>query len=91
MPKKAKIIAEAISGDVSRGVFCDGGFGITHSPNTIMVQFYLDDPDSDKKLIVSRIFLTPEVAKALSKGLRDTVKDFEKNHGQIEESGQWEG
>lgn len=58
---------------------------INHSVSEFIVDFLSIMPGRPKAKVKSRIVLTPQHAKRLSKALADNVRRFEKNHGEIKE------
>lgn len=60
---------------------------INHSPSEFVVDFVSVMPGRPKAKVQSRIVLTPEHAKRLVKALSDNVAKFEKQHGEIKDSG----
>lgn len=58
---------------------------INHSISEFVVDFINVMPGAPKSKVKSRIILTPQHAKRLSKALADNVKRFEANHGEIKE------
>lgn len=58
---------------------------INHSVSEFVVDFVNIMPGIPKSKVKSRIILTPQHAKRLSKALQDNVKRFEKTHGEIKD------
>ena len=58
---------------------------INHSVSEFIVDFISVMPGQPKAKVKSRIILTPQHAKRLSKALADNVKRFEQHHGEIKE------
>ena len=58
---------------------------INHSVSEFIVDFLSIMPGRPKAKVKSRIVLTPQHAKRLSKALADNVRRFEKHHGEIKE------
>jgi hypothetical protein len=58
---------------------------INHSVSEFIVDFISVMPGQPKAKVKSRIILTPQHAKRLSKALGENVKRFEQNHGEIKE------
>ena len=56
---------------------------ISHSPSEIVVDFVRMMPGLQKAKVQSRIILTPQNAKALSKALEQNLEKFEENFGEI--------
>ncbi len=58
---------------------------INHSVSEFIVDFINIMPGIPKAKVKSRIILTPQHAKRLTKALSDNVKKFEKAHGEIKD------
>ena len=58
---------------------------INHSVSEFIVDFVNIMPGVPKAKVKSRIILTPQHAKRLTKALADNVKRFEKAHGEIKD------
>ena len=58
---------------------------INHSVSEFVVDFVNIMPGIPKSKVKSRIILTPQHAKRLSKALQDNVKRFEHAHGEIKD------
>ena len=58
---------------------------INHSVSEFVVDFVNIMPGIPKSKVKSRIILTPQHAKRLSKALQDNVKRFEQTHGEIKD------
>ena len=58
---------------------------INHSVSEFIVDFINIMPGIPKAKVKSRIILTPQHAKRLTKALADNVKRFEKAHGEIKD------
>ncbi|MFK2819772.1 DUF3467 domain-containing protein [Flavobacteriaceae sp. LMIT009] len=58
---------------------------INHSVSEFVVDFINIMPGTPKSKVKSRIILTPQHAKRLSKALADNVKRFENAHGEIKD------
>lgn len=58
---------------------------INHSVSEFIVDFIKIMPGAPKAKVKSRIILTPQHAKRLSKALADNVKRFENAHGEIKD------
>ena len=56
---------------------------INHSVSEFVVDFVNIMPGVPKSKVKSRIILTPQHAKRLTKALNDNVKRFEQAHGEI--------
>ena len=59
---------------------------ITHSHAEFIVDFVKMLPGIPKAKVKSRIILTPEHAKRLTKALNENIRKFEAMHGPIKES-----
>ncbi|MBS3992488.1 MAG: DUF3467 domain-containing protein [Bacteroidetes bacterium] len=58
---------------------------INHSVTEFIVDFISIMPGAPKAKVKSRIILTPQHAKRLSKAIAENVKRFEKTHGEIKD------
>lgn len=58
---------------------------INHSVTEFIVDFISIMPGAPKAKVKSRIILTPQHAKRLSKAIAENVKRFEKSHGEIKD------
>lgn len=58
---------------------------INHSVSEFIVDFINIMPGTPKAKVKSRIILTPQHAKRLTKALADNIKRFEKSHGEIKD------
>ncbi|MGC6437974.1 MAG: DUF3467 domain-containing protein [Flavobacteriaceae bacterium] len=58
---------------------------INHSVSEFVVDFVNIMPGVPKSKVKSRIILTPQHAKRLSKALQDNVQRFEQAHGEIKD------
>ena len=58
---------------------------INHSVTEFIVDFISIMPGAPKAKVKSRIILTPQHAKRLSKAIAENVKRFEKAHGEIKD------
>ena len=58
---------------------------INHSVSEFIVDFISMMPGTPKAKVKSRIILTPQHAKRLTKALADNVTKFEKVHGEIKD------
>lgn len=58
---------------------------INHSVSEFIVDFINIMPGVPKAKVKSRIILTPQHAKRLTKALADNVQKFEKAHGEIKD------
>ncbi|MDP3354034.1 MAG: DUF3467 domain-containing protein [Flavobacteriaceae bacterium] len=58
---------------------------INHSVTEFIIDFISIMPGAPKAKVKSRIILTPQHAKRLSKAIAENVKRFEKAHGEIKD------
>ena len=58
---------------------------INHSVSEFVIDFISIMPGSPKNKVKSRIIITPQHAKKLSKALNDNIKRFETNFGSIKD------
>ncbi len=72
--------------DIAEGTYSNLAI-INHSVSEFIVDFINIMPGVPKAKVKSRIILTPQHAKRLTKALADNVK-FEKAHGEIKDSEQ---
>jgi len=61
---------------------------INHSVSEFVLDFICIMPGTPKNKVKSRIIITPQHAKRLSKALNDNIFRFEKKHGEIKENQQ---
>jgi len=73
-----------LSEEMSEGVYSNLAI-ITHSNSEFVLDFIRVMPGVPKAKVKSRIVLTPQHAKRLSKALVDNLKKFESQHGPIKE------
>ncbi len=83
--KKNKKINIDLSEEVAEGIYSNLAI-ITHSHAEFIVDFVKMMPGAPKAKVKSRIILTPEHAKRLTKALADNIRKFESMHGPIKES-----
>ena len=74
-----------LSEDIAEGIYSNLAI-ITHSHAEFIVDFVKMMPGAPKAKVKSRIILTPEHAKRLTKALNDNIRKFESMHGLIKES-----
>ena len=84
--KQQKINIE-LSDDIAEGIYANLAI-ISHSHAEFIVDFVKLMPGSPKAKVKSRIILTPEHAKRLTKALTDNIRKFESLHGPIKETKQ---
>lgn len=70
--------------DVAEGTYSNLAI-INHSISEFIVDFINIMPGVPKAKVKSRIILTPQHAKRLSKALADNVRKFEKQNGEIKD------
>lgn len=58
---------------------------INHSVSEFVIDFINIMPGTPKAKVKSRIILTPQHAKRLSKAIADNVRKFEEAHGEIKD------
>lgn len=76
-----------IAEEIAEGIYSNLTI-ISHSNAEFVIDFVRLMPNLPKAKVKSRIVLTPQHAKRLLYGLRDTVQKFEMQFGKIEESDQ---
>ena len=64
---------------------------ISHSPAEFILDFTRMLPGVPKAKVFSRIIMTPQHAKSLSKALNENIEKFEKQHGEIKVQGMDQG
>lgn len=74
-----------LSEEIAEGIYSNLAI-ITHSHAEFIVDFVKMMPGAPKAKVKSRIILTPEHAKRLTKALNDNIRKFESLHGPIKES-----
>ena len=74
-----------LSEEIAEGIYSNLAI-ITHSHAEFIVDFVKMLPGIPKAKVKSRIILTPEHAKRLTKALNDNIRKFESMHGPIKES-----
>lgn len=70
--------------EVADGIYSNLAI-ITHSHAEFIVDFVTMMPGAPKAKVKSRIILTPEHAKRLTKALSENIRKFEAMHGPIKE------
>lgn len=70
--------------DVAEGTYSNLAI-INHSVSEFIVDFINIMPGVPKAKVKSRIILTPQHAKRLTKALADNVRKFEQAHGEIKD------
>ena len=71
--------------DIGEGIYSNLAI-ITHSHAEFIIDFVKLMPGAPKAKVKSRIILTPEHAKRLTKALQDNIRKFETLHGTIKET-----
>ena len=74
-----------LSEDIAEGIYSNLAI-ITHSHAEFIIDFVKMMPGAPKAKVKSRIILTPEHAKRLTKALNDNIRKFESLHGPIKET-----
>jgi predicted transcriptional regulator len=82
-PKQGQINIE-LDEKVAEGTYSNLAI-INHSVSEFVLDFINIMPGVPKSKVKSRIILTPQHAKRLSKALNENVKRFEKSHGEIKD------
>ena len=83
LSKKGQINIE-LDDKVAEGTYSNLAI-INHSVSEFVVDFVSIMPGTPKSKVKSRIILTPQHAKRLTKALNDNVKRFKKAHGEIKD------
>ena len=83
-PKKDGKLNIELDEKVAEGTYSNLAI-INHSVSEFIVDFINIMPGTPKAKVKSRIILTPQHAKRLTKALADNVKRFEKAHGEIKD------
>ena len=81
--KKGKINIE-LDEKVAEGIYSNLAI-INHSVSEFVIDFVSVMPGSPKNKVKSRIIITPQHAKKLSKALNDNIKRFEESFGSIKD------
>ena len=81
--KKGKINIE-LDEKVAEGIYSNLAI-INHSVSEFVIDFISVMPGSPKNKVKSRIIITPQHAKKLSKALNDNIKRFEDSLGSIKD------
>ena len=82
-PNNAQINIE-LDEEIAQGQYSNLAI-INHSVSEFVVDFINIMPGTPKSKVKSRIILTPQHAKRLSKALQENIKRFEKAHGEIKD------
>ena len=83
-PKKDGKLNIELDEKVAEGTYSNLAI-INHSVSEFIVDFIKIMPGTPKAKVKSRIILTPQHAKRLSRALADNVKRFENAHGEIKD------
>lgn len=83
-PKKDGKLNIELDEKIAEGTYSNLAI-INHSVSEFIVDFISIMPGIPKAKVKSRIILTPQHAKRLTKALADNVKRFEKAHGEIKD------
>ena len=73
-----------LSDEMAEGVYANLAM-IAHSNSEFVIDFIRLMPGVPKAKVKSRIILTPQHAKRLTKALADNILKFEKAHGEIKD------
>ena len=85
LKKKEQKLNIELPEDVADGTYSNLAI-ISHSQSEFVVDFIRLVPNVPKAKVKSRIILTPQHAKRLSKALIDNINKFEAQFGSIDES-----
>ena len=83
--KKEQKLNIELPEDVADGTYSNLAI-ISHSQSEFVIDFIRLVPNVPKAKVKSRIILTPQHAKRLSKALLDNINKFEAQFGSIDES-----
>lgn len=83
--KKSKKLNIDLDAETAEGIYSNLAI-ITHSHAEFIIDFVKMMPGAPKAKVKSRIILTPEHAKRLTKALVDNIRKFESIHGPIKET-----
>jgi hypothetical protein len=84
-PEQQNQINIELPEDIAEGIYSNFAI-IAHSNQEFIVDFVRLMPGLPKAKVKSRIILTPQHAKRLTKALADNIKKFEQQFGVIEDS-----
>ena len=76
-----------LSEEVAEGTYANLAM-IAHSNSEFVIDFIRMMPGTPKAKVKSRIVITPEHAKRLTKALQENIKKYEENFGTINTSGE---
>lgn len=85
--QKKKNMNVQIDDKIAEGIYSNLAL-INHSPTEFVVDFIQMMPGLPKAKVKSRIILTPQHAKRLSRALSENVSRYEKQFGEIRENNQ---
>lgn len=83
--KNKKQINIELSDEIAEGIYSNLAI-IAHSHAEFIIDFVKLMPGAPKAKVKSRIILTPEHAKRLTKALQENIRKFENLHGTIKET-----
>ena len=83
--KKENQINIELNEEIAEGIYSNLAV-ITHSNSEFIVDFVKMMPGIPKAKVKSRIILTPQHAKRLTKALQDNITKFEKANGPIKDT-----
>jgi len=83
-PKKEGQLNIELDDKTAEGIYSNLAI-INHSVSEFIVDFISVMPGQPKAKVKSRIILTPQHAKRLTKALAENVKRFEAAHGEIKD------
>lgn len=87
MPKKKqKKINIKLTEEAADGIYSNLAL-ITHSPAEFIIDFARILPGTEQSKVHSRIIMTPQHAKSLMQALKDNMKKYEKQYGEIQSVG----
>ena len=72
--------------EIAEGIYANFAI-IAHSNQEFIVDFVRLMPGAPKAKVKSRIILTPQHAKRLTKALAENIKRYEEQFGKIEDNG----
>ncbi len=82
--KKSNQINIELDEGIAQGIYSNLAI-INHSQSEFILDFISVMPGVPKSKVKSRIVLTPQHAKRLSKAMQDNVRHFESKHGEIKD------
>ena len=84
-PNQAKINLK-LTEEIAEGIYSNLAL-INHSPAEFIIDFARIVPGTNTSKVHSRIIMTPQHAKLLSKALESNIKKYEKQFGEIKSIG----